>query len=121
MAFNYLGSRATADQLLTTFGQAASLVFSGSPTYDAATGKAVVVETVRPCIAAVFNYSDAERANSTIQTGDRKVIVSVTSVNVNAPKVGDRLEIGTETYKIVNVNVLAPGGVAVIYTCQVRK
>jgi hypothetical protein len=58
-----------------------------------------------------------------VQSGDRKLTISALSSTggaLTAPKVGDLATVGTKVYTVKNVDVLSPGGVAVMYMLVVR-
>jgi hypothetical protein len=58
-----------------------------------------------------------------VQSGDRKLTISAlaaTGAALTPPKVGDLATVGTKVYTVKNVDVLSPGGVAVMYTLVVR-
>ncbi|HEX5126492.1 MAG TPA: hypothetical protein VFW00_07105 [Rhodocyclaceae bacterium] len=54
-----------------------------------------------------------------VQSGDRKLMISALTdagLSLTPPKVGDLALAGGVTYTVKNVDKLAPGGVAVMYT-----
>jgi hypothetical protein len=58
-----------------------------------------------------------------VLTGDRKLTISAlaaTGAALTPPKVGDLATVGTQVYTVKNVDVLSPGGVAVMYMLVVR-
>jgi hypothetical protein len=58
-----------------------------------------------------------------VQTGDRKLTHSAladTGGALTPPKVGDLATVGTKVWTVKNVDVLSPGGVAVMYMLVVR-
>jgi hypothetical protein len=58
-----------------------------------------------------------------VQTGDRKLTHSALAATGGAltpPKVGDLATVGTKVWTVKNVDVLSPGGVAVMYMLVVR-
>jgi len=65
-------------------------------------------------------YHQRERDGTLIQAHDRKFLVSTEGIDI-VPTTEDALAVGTETYQIIDVKPLAPGGVAVMYTLQVRR
>jgi hypothetical protein len=58
-----------------------------------------------------------------VQTGDRKLTHSAladTGGALTPPKVGDLATVGTKVWTVKNVDVLSPGGMAVMYMLVVR-
>lgn len=116
-AFDYTGLRATAQRLLSRFGQSATL------TRRAASGTAydpTISETGYTVTVAVMEYSNREREGALIQTGDKKVYLSTEGLSIT-PTVADTLTVGGAKHEIVNVMHLDPGGTVLMYELQVRR
>ncbi len=117
----YADMAATATELITEFGAPAALVVSGGePVYNPSTGMmegGVGVEL--DCIACVFPMPDHLINGQTVLAGDRKVLLSVKGVDAPEPSQVFRWQ--GEDYTIIDVSELAPAGVAVLYSLQVRK
>ena len=122
----YTDLRSTADTLLRDKGQAMTLTQIAAGAYDPDTGTSTPTEAEHPVRGAVFDYSERTIAGSAtadgtlIQAGDRKVLLSAQGLTV-VPAPGWKLTIGAVVWQIVNVKTSDPGGVAVLYTLQVRR
>ena len=66
-------------------------------------------------------YKRNEVDGSRIQGGDLRTIVSAADFPTSEPKVGDRIEIGSDVYTIVDVNPLSGSGEIIAYWPQLRK
>lgn len=64
----------------------------------------------------VTDYTTREIDGTVVQRDDKKVLLALDDVTIT-PKAGDKLD----DYIIQNVNSLAPSGVNVLWTLQVRK
>lgn len=105
-----------ARELLQEFGQLATLTQQGEPRYNDATGEYETQNTTHQGWAAAFGYDLREINEHTIVQGDLKVYLE--RINV-APKVGDTLQINSNTWRVKNVQPLSPANFAVIYVLQV--
>jgi hypothetical protein len=56
---------------------------------------------------------------TTILSGDRKLLISAERFEA-FPKTTDKLIADGVEYNIINVSPLAPGGVSILYTLQIR-
>lgn len=68
----------------------------------------------------ITDYRQREIDDSAIRRGDRKAVFITKSLpsSTPAPKTGDKVSDGTNTYTIVNEVTADPAGAT--YTCQVR-
>lgn len=120
MSFDYGSSAATADKLIRRFGAAVAITRDVPGEYDPATGETSGdVQSIIYAQAVVFDYPQGNIEGSLIRSGDRKAIVS--AVGISAPQVGDVFPWQGDSLTVVSVKTLGPAGLAVIYTCQVRK
>lgn len=121
MTFDYNAAAADADELLAEFGQACVLGSVTTGAYDPATGEAGTTSAPHPVTAAILAYPQHFIDGSLILTGDKRALVSPLGLAVS-PKPGDTLTdaAGTE-YKVIDAKELAPAGVVVLWTLQVRK
>ena len=120
-AFDYTRARATADRLLTRFGQSATLrqtSTTGGDPWDPSSGTTTTMDTT--ITAAVLEYANGEVDGTLIQASDRKVYVSAEGVAVN-PAPADVLIIGFDVLSIVNVKPLSPAGTVVFWEVQARR
>jgi len=116
MAFNYDRIRSTASQLLERFGQQLTFTRTTQGAYDPDTGQPSTSTSTFSRYCCVFDYSDAERAEQTIQEGDRRVLAEAGDYQV-----GDKVSIDSETYRVVSVSESRPSATIVSVTLQVRK
>jgi len=116
MAFNYDRIRSTASQLLERFGEQLTFTRTTQGAYDPDTGQPSTSTSTFSRYCCVFDYSDAERAEQTIQEGDRRVLAEAGDYEV-----GDKVTIDSETYRVVSVSESRPSATIVSVTLQVRK
>jgi hypothetical protein len=116
-AFDYPKTRATAERLIDRFGQDAQIIRLAAAGSGGNPGTAT--RTPHACRAVVTRYSAYERANTEIEANDRKVLVSTAGLAI-VPAVKDKLAVGGETFEIVNVATLSPGGTTLLWTLQAR-
>jgi len=116
MAFNYQRMQNTAQQLLQSFGQQLTFTRTASGSYDPDTGTTSTTESTFAKYACVFDYTDTERADETIQEGDRRVLAESGDYQV-----GDKVDIDGETYRVLTVSETSPASTIVSVGMQVRK
>ena len=123
--FDYLESRADADELIEEHGGAAKLVVPGAttgPAYNPTVGE----PTRHDCMVAVIDYSDRQIDGTRILATDQRGLMSVGTLAV-VPDPTHKLELldGSgnvrETLTIIRVKRLAPAGVTVLYDLQLRR
>jgi hypothetical protein len=115
-AFNYARSKATADRLISKFGQTVAIRRTSS-TGDA--WNPTQTTTDYAATAAIVDYTNQERAGSLIEETDRKAIIAVGALAIE-PKPGDALVVSSVAYPIIRVDPVNPGGTVVLYQAQVR-
>lgn len=117
MTFDYARPKATADRLLTRYGQAGKLLkyTKSGPAYDP-----VITWPEHDCTFAVMEYANREVDGTRVLATDKKVILAKGSLSVD-PTTADKLKIGTVEHSIIRVEPLAPGGVTVMFTLQCRR
>ncbi|AYG66763.1 MULTISPECIES: hypothetical protein [unclassified Rhizobium] len=116
-AFDYDRTRATAERLITKFGQKGSLrrISNSGPDYDP-----VQASEDFPCSFVDLDQSQAHIADTLIQRGDRMVYLSTEGLLIT-PTLSDRLLIGVVEHAIVDIQPLSPGGTVVFWQMQVRR
>jgi len=107
----------TTARLIADKGQAMTLVSTAPGAYDASTGIAAEVETTSSLDGVVVNYPAREVDGTSVQRGDRKVLLAANGV---VPKIQDTLIIGGVRNKIIDCKAVSPAGIAVMYTAQAR-
>jgi len=116
---SYASNALTAKRLLTRYGQALTIThYDTSDTYDSATGVAESIPSTQSGYGAIFDYKNSEMDGTLIEKGDKKLLLS--AVDITAPQLTDIVTIAGIDYTIVSINTLSPGGVVVMYTCQLR-
>lgn len=113
--FNYPRSRATADRLITNFGQDVVLrqVEEADPE-DFAPSAGYVDTTVKAVdLNVVDKFSNASLAERTM----RKLLVSASSGA--QPETGDRIQIAGEWHNVGVVMPLRPGGITILYEVEI--
>jgi len=90
-------------------------VTGGNP-WDPGSGTSTTVTTNVTIV--VSEYALSEIDGTTIQAGDRKVLM--TAMAGVEPKPSDTLTISGKAYNVVNAMPLAPAGIAVMYEVQAR-
>lgn len=118
--FDYARISKIALAQIERFGQVITITARSSGSYNAGTSSATVTETSQSGKALVDSYSIKEIDGNLIQVGDVKLILSALGISEPKPGFFATLENGVK-YVIKNVDIISPSGVAVIYTCQLRK
>lgn len=117
--FDYARSRATADRLITRFGQQGAIRRAGAPSGDP-WNPTPGTSTDHACILVVLDYAASEIDGTLIRATDRKVYVAAGGLAIE-PMESDRVVIGGAALEIVRVTTLAPAGVAVYFELQARS
>lgn len=106
-------------------GQSLTLTRQTAGAYDPTTGEAKVKTTTQTGTGAVFDYGVKNIDGTLIQAGDKKLLLSAfntAGAALTAPVINDTVTIGGVTYTIVEpLKTVAPGGVTVLYQCNIRK
>lgn len=119
MSFDYAKSKATADRLLTRFGQAATLRRPGTasgPAYNPTIGSPSNVSVT----VVVLDYANREIDGARILAGDKKVMLARAALTTD-PTTADQLVIGGVAHAIVAVSPFSPGGTTVYFEIQARR
>jgi hypothetical protein len=116
----YAGLRTTAQRMLGDKGRAMTLHKRTSGTYDPTTGTAAIVEVDHACLGAEFDYQALLINGTTIQYGDKRVLVAAQGLDAT-PDLSDDITSGTTRRHIVGVRSIGPGGVIVVWELQVRR
>ena len=118
--FSYAASRATADRLIRSFGQSATLNHTSSAAGANPWDPPVVTTTAITVYVVAESYRDALVDGATIKAGDVKVTLSALGLSV-VPLIEDTLTLGSDVYSFVDIKPLSPGGTVVLYEIQARK
>lgn len=118
MTFGYARLKASADRLIASAGQAATLRVPKS------TGTAYApVEAAPddyPITVVVDRYTSREVDGTRIRSDDLKVMIAKASLPVE-PTTNDQLLIGGVGYAIIDVRPTNPGGMVIMYEAQARR
>lgn len=126
VAFDYSRPVATALRLLQRYGGPVTLVRPSTlpPVYDPATGTSTPVAPAQyDGTGAVFDYKQSDIDGTKIKQGDQLLYLAVKQTNgetMPAPLTSDFVLVGTVRFAVQNPGVLAPAGVAVLYSPQLR-
>lgn len=125
MSFDYEKSAATADRLLHKFGRAVTLNSKQLGSYDPETATASSIVNEQAGTGVLLEYSVKESgqrqaSDSIIQIGDKKLLLSTVGIEY-PPAPNDTVDVGDDTYTVIQVRTLAPAGTAVLYECQLRR
>lgn len=115
----YSSPAAAAVRLLTKFGRPVTLIKTTTGEYDPATGTVSQSTSSFPAVAADFAYELRDIDGTTIQRGDKRMLMAPDVAQ--APANGDVVQVGGESWSVISVDTLAPAGEPVLYTLQVRK
>ena len=118
MSFDYSAPAAAAHRMLERFGRAITLVRVEAGDYDPDASAAATYEHQYAGIGAVFAYAQREMDGDQVRTGDQRLLLSADGVPT--PQTGDKVVIGCDTWSVVRCETLAPAGVPVLHTVQLR-
>lgn len=71
-----------------------------------------------PGTGALFGYKQRDIDGTLIKHGDQRLLLAP-QIEV-VPKSGDTVTVGAKVYNVVDVGIVAPAGVAVLYKLQLR-
>jgi len=116
MTYDYGPITESATRLITKFGEEYTFTRTTDGSYNPATGTASTTNETFTKNALVLEYNDRDLANGAIIRGDRRMLVESYQFEV-----GDKVDIASDTYQVVNVSETAPGGDIIVTNLQVRK
>jgi hypothetical protein len=116
--YDYSNIRKKAYDKLKKYGFAATLKRT-TPGSGPAWNPGPSINAEFPVLALFETYSDGMIDGTTILYGDRKLLLSAEHLEAT-PRTTDKLIINGEEYNIINVLPLAPGGVSILFTLQIR-
>ena len=124
---SYIKNQATANRLLTKFGQSITLTSNTAGAYNVATGTSAITQTTQSAIGAIFDWGTENRPSygqefidsSLIRSQDRQLLLS--PVGINQPNLGDIATIQGKQYNLVPpMKSIAPAGICVLIICNIR-
>lgn len=116
----YPGLQSTAARLLADKGRQMTLRKRTPGTYNPSTASAALTTADTAVTGGVFDYAALLIDGTSIQRGDKKVVLAAQGLAVE-PDTGDLLLIGGVEFNVISVQPVAPAGVVVIYILQVRR
>lgn len=116
-SFDYTRTRATAERLISRFGQTGALRRTTSSTDPF---NPTQTTTDYTCTCVVLDYSKRDIDGTLIKQTDQMVYLSTSGLTIT-PETTDRLVVGGAVLTVVNVNPLSPAGTVVFYELQVRR
>ena len=116
-AFDYARSKASADRLLTRFGQTGTL---RRQTSTGTSYNPTVTNTDYACTFVVLDYANREVDGTRILATDKRVLLAKKSLAIE-PTTADKLLIGGVEHKLIAVKPISPGGTTILYELQVRR
>lgn len=116
---DYSTIQQTASWVLTTQGEPVTLTLPGSGTYDPTTatfsGTPTQVQTFGTLLP--LDRGLTHIPGTDIQSGDQQLLLAGA---IAQPPVGSTVQVAGRPYTIMEVNPVAPGGLALYYDCIVR-
>jgi hypothetical protein len=110
-----------AKKLIAKYGQAMTLRVITPGAYDPDTRlTADPVTTDYPIKGIAEEYKLSEVDGTVIQNGDKKILISASGLAVR-PLPEHIVIMSGEVWQVINCTPLAPGGVAVTYSLQLRS
>ncbi len=107
--------------LLTQYGMGMHLLVPSEGTFDPETGGLTgVTETAVAVTGVSGKYLKAQKSGTSIHNRSQYVYLSPSGMTV-VPTASHRLRVSGLEYEIVSVEVVAPGGVTVLYQLEVRE
>lgn len=85
--------------------------------FNSAIGQNVRTPTPYPTYAVIEDYRFTQKNGDLIRQGNKKLIMT----SLVEPMLGDVVTIGGSDWSVVDVNAVAPAGIAVLYELQVRQ
>lgn len=95
-----------------------SVAFDGGRPWDPSDTPPDVTE--HACTIVVTEYSQREIDGTLIMSGDKKVLISTSGLQVS-PEPGDEFRIQGERFSVINVQPLSPAGTVVLWEAQARR
>ena len=119
MAFDYAPLESVAASLIADFGQSVTIRRVTCESYDPVTGITTGGTNSDTTVSAVIvgiSKDYAAQLGGNVQQGDRMALIAT-----NEPLVSDSLIIGSDTWAVLDVQEVNPGGTALLYKAHVRR
>lgn len=117
MTFNYANLQATAERLIERFGKPATLIqYAAGDGGDPWDPGGTVTESTITLVET--SYSMTNRDDSLIQQGDKIWFVSTAG---ESPAKPDEIRLDGQTYQLIDVQPLNPGGTDLMFEIHARR
>lgn len=120
MGFNYEGLQGTAQAQVADKGRNISYISVNGGTYDPSTDAISGDSETTSTIKALFLDFKTNQVDGTIIQADDKLVLIDGAASIT-PKIDDKITDGYDTYKIVGVKTVKPGGTILLYKLQARR
>lgn len=115
--FDYNKFVSMARRLLEKFGTTATFTYATSESFNTTTMANTKTTSTFTGNAVVVPFNKIEMDGETIQQQDLRLVVEKTSI---VPAVDNTVTWNSVDYRIMNVEIISPGQVDVVYICQLR-
>ena len=117
----YASKRQSADVLITKYGTAMTLLNdSAGESFNVVTGIATAGTPVAyNCTGIIFPSREVRKGGMGEVQGDEQTVYLSAENLTYVPKIGNRLQVSTQTFEVTSVEPLAPAGISVLYTLRV--
>lgn len=118
--FDYIESRADADELIAEFGQSVSVRRTSSTGNE---WDPTVTTTDYATLAAILDYNSRQIDGENILVTDRRALVAagpLDALGITSIAPPDSIVVGGVAVPVVRVMPLNPAGVVVMFDCQLR-
>lgn len=115
---NYQDLLITANDLISEFGQSITITSKSTGVYDPETGGYSETESTVTTVGVVDSFSDSEKSSGSVKFSDRKLLISPVGVTAILPN--DVITIGTDKFLVIDVSIIKPAAVVILYEVQVR-
>jgi len=116
VTYNYTPITASAGRMIAKFGTQYTFTRVTKGAYNPATGQTSDTAATFTGYACLFDYTDSDRADGSVLQGDRRMLA-----DAGTYEVGDTVLVGSETYRIIAISDIGPGGTVVASNLQIRK
>lgn len=118
---DYAVIRDAADAAIAEAGQSGYLrrTGAGAGTDPWNPGSATPVDY--SIVFVLVDYSMRDRDGTTIQQNDQQAIIRAGKLEIEASDIDQLVDKNGKVWEVVNLRPLAPGGLTLLYTAQVRR
>jgi len=110
----------TVKNSMAKYGLPMTLVVPAVGTYTEGTGAFTAgTDKTYAVQGLIGNYRKSRKGDTAVQSKTRYIYLSPSGMTVE-PEAGNKLRIGSTDYEIVDVELVQPGGITVLYQLEVR-